>query len=269
MKRLFFILATLLTLTCCIGQKDDPETDPGTVVDPEPEPEPGTQDDEGGDYLARTLALDFTGTWCVNCPKMHAAISTACQENPDRIVPVSVHCLPIDPMTLSPLSSDLAKRMGVSAYPSVVVDLEPSTLFTAASPELLIMQCNKMMQMRGKAAGLKVSSTLEGGSSDIEVEMTTVREGSYTLHLLLLEDGISAAQTGASADYIHNDVLRAWLDAPDTYAASGEKEVFSASFKLDGIRENMKLVAFACREGIVDNIVCCIPGNSLNYQYEQ
>ena len=30
--------------------------------------------DEGKDYFRRSLVLDFTGTWCVNCPKMEAAI---------------------------------------------------------------------------------------------------------------------------------------------------------------------------------------------------
>ena len=30
--------------------------------------------DEGKDFFRRSLVLDFTGTWCVNCPKMEAAI---------------------------------------------------------------------------------------------------------------------------------------------------------------------------------------------------
>ena len=93
--------------------------------------------DEGKVFFRRSLVLDFTGTWCVNCPKMEAAIEETMEARPGRVIPVSVHCMSVDPMYVKPLSDDLSGRFGVTAYPSAVVDLDPESLITTSSPELL------------------------------------------------------------------------------------------------------------------------------------
>ena len=69
--------------------------------------------DEGKDFFRRSLVLDFTGTWCVNCPKMEAAIEETMEARPGRIIPVSVHCMSIDPMYVKPLSDNLVKQFSV------------------------------------------------------------------------------------------------------------------------------------------------------------
>ena len=47
--------------------------------------------EEGKDFFRRSLVLDFTATWCVNCPRMEAAFAAAMEARPGRLVPVSVH----------------------------------------------------------------------------------------------------------------------------------------------------------------------------------
>ena len=74
--------------------------------------------DAGKDFFRRSLVLDFTGTWCVNCPKMEAALEETMEARPGRIVPVSVHCMSIDPMYVKPLSDDLVKRFSVTLPPA-------------------------------------------------------------------------------------------------------------------------------------------------------
>ena len=105
------------------GQESESVTDTALVIA-----------EEGKAFFRRSLVLDFTGTWCVNCPKMDAAIEAAMEERPGRVVPVSVHCLSIDPMYVKPLSDNLVKQFGVNAYPSAVVDLDPESLITTSSP---------------------------------------------------------------------------------------------------------------------------------------
>ena len=248
MKKLLLLIALLTPLawsTGCVGQKDDPEEEPQDNTDPQ------TEFDES--EAGRCLVLDFTGTWCVNCPAMHTAIESAMEQAPDIIVPVAVHCLQLDPMSV-PICDDLALRFGVNAYPSVVVDLEPGTLFTTASPELLLARCEQLRKARGKAATLEMEGLVEHQTDlKITVSATAQRDGDYTLHLLRLQDGIVSPQTGASENYVHNDVLCEWLDAPESFNGLHAGDSFSATFNFDISQGYVKVVALVCRGGIADN----------------
>ena len=223
MKKWVYFIAVLLLALSCVGQRDDPE--PG----PEPGSESGLPSDipgESGAYYRRSLVLDFTGTWCVHCPKMEAAIEDL---QARRIAVVSVHCMPSDKMAVIPLSDDLAKRFGVVSYPSAVVDLDPSSLVTTPSATLLEAACKSLLEKRQEAAGIRVSSTIKDDMLEVTVEATAVREGSYSLHFVVLEDGIVEAQTGSSSSHVHNNVLRSWHDSePFTSAAGGDCFKWSA-----------------------------------------
>ena len=159
--------------------------------------------DEGKDFFRRSLVLDFTGTWCVNCPKMEAALEEAMAARPGRIVPVSVHCMAVDPMYVKPLSDDLVKQFSVKAYPSAVVDMDPESLITTSSPELLLGHVDRLLEARGPAAGIRAESVLDGEYYTLTAEVKAVRDGDLALALLVLEDGTVAAQTGGTKDYVH------------------------------------------------------------------
>lgn len=223
--------------------------------------------DEGKDYYRRSLVLDFTGTWCVNCPKMEAAIEETMEARPGRIVPVSVHCMSIDPMYLKPTSDDLAKKFGVNAYPSAVVDMDPESLISESSPALLQSHIDRLLEARGPAAGLRIESELDGDRYTVKAEMTIVRDGDYTLSILELEDGIVAKQTGGSENHIHNNVLRSWTDC---FTASGMKEGETGRASVSRpVSGSPRFVALVCRNGIVDNVVTCALGATVDYQYEE
>lgn len=222
--------------------------------------------EEGKDFFRRSLVLDFTGTWCVNCPKMQAAIDEVMEERPGRVIPVSVHCM-ADPMRIKPLCDNLAKRFKVSAYPSAVVDMDPESLITQSSSELLLSHIDRLLEARGLAAGVRIESTLEGEELSVTAEMTAVRDGGYTLEIILLEDGIVYSQTGATEDYIHNSVLRQWFTQESSFSLQeGETASVSVSATVSG---NFRVVALVCRDGLADNIVQCAAGASVDYQYEE
>ena len=222
--------------------------------------------EEGKDFFRRSLVLDFTGTWCVNCPKMQAAIDEVMEERPGRVIPVSVHCM-ADPMRIKPLCDNLAKQFKVSAYPSAVVDLDPESLITQSSSELLLSHIDRLLEARGLAAGVRIESVLDGEELSVNAEMTAVREGEYTLEIILLEDGIVYSQTGATEDYIHNSVLRQWFTQE---SASSLQEGETASVSVNAtVSGNFRVVALVCRDGLVDNVVQCAAGASVDYQYEE
>ena len=222
--------------------------------------------DEGKDFFRRSLVLDFTGTWCVNCPKMEAAIEQTMEARPGRIVPVSVHCLSVDPMYVKPLSDDLVRKFGVKAYPSAVVDLDPESLITAQSPELLQSHIDRLLEARGPAAGIRVESTVNEGSFTLKAEMKAVRDGTYTLAVLVLEDGTVAAQTGGTADYVHNNILRSWTEGESLNVKEGD----TASCDFTGtVTAKSRFVVLVLHDGLVDNVIGCAAGGSVDWQYEE
>ena len=222
--------------------------------------------DEGKDFFRRSLVLDFTGTWCVNCPKMEAAIEESMAARPGRIVPVSVHCMAVDPMYVKPLSDNLVKQFSVKAYPSAVVDLDPESLITTQSPELLLSHVDRLLEARGPAAGIRAESAVEGENYTLAVEMKAVRDGSYTLAVLVLEDGTVAAQTGGTKDYVHNNILRSWTEGESLTVKEGDK----ASGTFTGtVTAKSRFVVLVLRDGLVDNVIGCAAGASVDWQYEE
>ena len=222
--------------------------------------------DEGKDFFRRSLVLDFTGTWCVNCPKMEAAIEQTMEARPGRIVPVSVHCMSVDPMYVKPLSDDLVRKFGVKAYPSAVVDLDPESLITAQSPELLQSHIDRLLEARGPAAGIRVESTVNEGGFTLKAEMKAVRDGTYVLAVLVLEDGTVAAQTGGTADYVHNNILRSWTEGESQNVKEGD----TASCDFTGtVTAKSRFVVLVLRDGLVDNVIGCAAGGSVDWQYEE
>ena len=222
--------------------------------------------DEGKDFFRRSLVLDFTGTWCVNCPKMEAAIEESMAARPGRIVPVSVHCMAVDPMYVKPLSDNLVKQFSVKAYPSAVVDLDPESLITTQSPELLLSHVDRLLEARGPAAGIRVESAVEGENYTLTAEVKAVRDGAYTLAVLVLEDGTVAAQTGGTKDYVHNNILRSWTEGEPLTVKEGD----TASGTFTGtVTAKSRFVVLVLRDGLVDNVIGCAAGASVDWQYEE
>ena len=223
--------------------------------------------EEGKDFFRRSLVLDFTGTWCVNCPKMDAAIEEAMAARPGRIVPVSVHCM-ADPMRIKPLCDNLAKQFKVSAYPSAVVDMDPESLITQSSSELLLSHIDRLLESRGVSAGIRIESTLDGEDLSVTVEAKAVQDGEYALSIILLEDGIVAKQTGADdgENHVHNNVLRQWEDGDPVTLKEEETATLSLTASVSG---KYRVVALVLRNGLVDNVVQCTAGASVDYQFEE
>ena len=224
--------------------------------------------DEGKDFFRRSLVLDFTGTWCVNCPRLEEAIEEIMAARPGRIVPVSIHCLSIDPMYVKPLCDNLVSKFGVNnVCPTAITDLDVESRITDHFPELLPFHIDRLLEARGAAAGIRIESTLEGNDYTVKAEMKAVRDGDYTLSILVVEDGIVASQTGGSKDHIHNNVLRSWTDGD---AHTGMKEDDTAQLELSGtVSGQSRFVVLVLRNGIVDNVVTCAVGASADWQYEE
>lgn len=218
--------------------------------------------DEGKDFFRRSLILDFTATWCVNCPRMEAAFAAAKEARPGRLVPVSVHF--VDAFAV-PEGNALVTKFGVSEYPTAVIDMDPSSAFTTTSSELLLSGVDKLLEARPLAGGIRMESTAEG---TVNVEITAVEAGDYTINVMLLKDGEIAPQTGGETNHVHNNILRQHLKGEPLHL--GEEEMATKSFSLTiPSGDGFKIVAFMEKDGTVNNVTQCRVGETVDYQYEE
>ena len=234
MKRILYILFACLAVSC-VGQLDDDDPNGG-----------------GGGGAAEAgagIVLDFTATWCVNCPRMHQAIEDARTERPGKIIPISIHFQ--DDMVCED-GKALISHFGVEAYPSLVANMDPGTLITATSKDLILAKLDA-------AASAKAPCALEvrpGTDASVSVRIQAVDAGEYSLSVALLEDGITAAQTGASGNYVHDNVFRGFLQENllgDSLGQLAAGQVVERSFAIPGDKNQAnRVVAFVCHDGIVN-----------------
>lgn len=218
--------------------------------------------EEGKDFFRRSLVLDFTATWCVNCPRMEAAFAAAMEARPGRLVPVSVHF--VDAYAVDE-GTALVTKFGVSEYPTAVIDMDPSSAFTTTSSELLLSGVDKLLAARPLAGGIRMES---GADGSVKVEITAVEAGDYTINVMLLKDGEIAPQTGGETNHVHNNILRQHLKAESVHL--DEEETATKTFSLNiPSGDGFKVVAFMEKGATVNNVTLCRVGETVDYQYEE
>ena len=218
--------------------------------------------EEGKDFFRRSLVLDFTATWCVNCPRMEAAFAAAMEARPGRLVPVSVHF--VDAYAVDE-GTALVTKFGVSEYPTAVIDMDPSSAFTTTSSELLLSGVDKLLAARPLAGGIRMES---GADGSVKVEITAVEAGEYTINVMLLKDGEIAPQTGGETNHVHNNILRQHLKADAVRLNEEETATKTLSLNIPS-GDGFKVVAFMEKGATVNNVTFCRVGETVDYQYEE
>ena len=75
-----------------------------------------------------------------------------------------------------------------------------------------------------------------------------------------------AAQTGGTKDYVHNNILRSWTEGVPLTVKEGD----TASGTFTGIvTAKSRFVVLVLRDGLVDNVIGCAAGASVDWQYEE
>ena len=218
--------------------------------------------EEGKDFFRRSLVLDFTATWCVNCPRMEAAFAAAMEARPGRLVPVSVHF--VDAYAVD-AGTALVTKFGVSEHTTAIIDMDPSSAFTTTSSELLLSGVDKLLAARPLAGGIRMES---GADGSVKVEITAVEAGEYTINVMLLKDGEIAPQTGGETNHVHNNILRQHLKAESVHL--DEEETATKTFSLNiPSGDGFKVVAFMEKGTTVNNVTFCRVGETVDYQYEE
>ena len=267
MRKILYLIIPLL-LYACVGRPDDP-WDP--VLDPEDPEVPEEVPETGTRFFQRTLALEFTGTWCQYCPNMAKALDQAKEERPGRFVEIAIHYAD----DLAAAEGDaLVEQYKVSAFPTLIFDMNEGTLFNEQSSTRFTDYIDGILAREENACGIAVASEVKGGQMNVSVSMTAASAGAYSLVAALVEDDIRVNQVGAGANYPCNAVLRSILSPgvkgqPTGTLSSGES--FTAHFSAKAPQEGakMRVVAWVLRNGLAVNAATCDVDGKTDYAYEK
>lgn len=162
-------------------------------------------------YIKNVLVEDYTGTWCVNCPRVSYAIEQAKLQS-DKVVSVGVHVG--DDMDMEGYEV-LTTEFGVTAYPTGKIN----RINDWVNPDNNIEAVTNLTGLDA-ILGLAINSTIEGSNINMTVEVGFKEnvEAPLKLVIYLTENGLVYDQANSTSyyggvnpivDFVHNDVLRA------------------------------------------------------------
>lgn len=228
--------------------------------------------------LKNVVIEEFTGVRCPNCPQGHQIIKTIKQNNPGRIVAVSLHPINSLGAPYSFSAQDLRTQQAQTLFDYLgQIGLEPAAgidrvKFSAESAILLEKSkwTNYVNQQLSLPASVNV--LLETRYDSVSRQLTAVVELHYTqniteenrLTVALTESEIVTAQLNGSVIdtfYTHKDILRTFItaiqgDPLNTTTEAGRviRKVYKITLDALWKPENMKLVAYVHQFNNVKNV---------------
>lgn len=256
-KILLLIFVPVFLFSACTGQKDDPTPEsPVKPVTPSPEEE------EGKVFFRRALAMDFTATWCQYCPQMAKAVEEAAQLRPGRIVDMAVH---VDDAFALEQGESLANLFGVEYLPSLVFDMDKTTLFNEQKTSKVVDYVDKMSSK--DACGIAISWK----NRTVKVTVKAAVAGNYKLAVAVVEDKIMTTQAGYGNNYENHSVLRSYLTPTVEGVSLGTLKAgaeASKTFSLE-VAPNQRIVAYVLKGSTCINAATCNGNEEIAYTYEK
>ena len=156
-------------------------------------------------HSTKIMVEDYTGTWCVNCPRVAFKLEQAVNQN-DHIIPVAIHKSRFtgdDPFGFSDIN-DLTTHFNISAFPSPILNRGMGNVwdenFATLQTEL----------DKTQALGLGISSTFSGQQLDVNVKVHFDMDFSsqdLSLVVYLTENELHADQANATQYYNGDDPI--------------------------------------------------------------
>lgn len=247
-------------------------------------------------FAHRVLATQFTGTGCSACPYMIAALIESQQALADKWVLASVHVhIPSRDAFANDECTAFANYMGVQSAPSLGVNMhrnELSGIYGNLDTDKRIVQALVTGEHSAITpyAGVAVAVEEADGYIVARVDVKAAAKKKFRVAAWLMEDGLKAAQTGASSvpGYdmsTHNNVVREFRGRPTNANFSGDDmgtlskgdvktTVYSFDAEANGYNvDNCHVVAMVLTQNnlgawIVNNCIDCPVGEAAGYEYK-
>lgn len=295
----FLAMAAMAALALSCGEKgDDPEPTPApkpSELQAPADPQPNSTD-----FDRKVMLIDFTGTGCLYCPQMTTPLTSVLGKTAykNKAVLAVAHMYDgysseyPDPAYFS--SPKLNTAMGVSAYPTLVADLNPNkskgVSASGSVSETEIQQfIDAAYSSQSALAGISANSKVDGSTLTVLINVKSAASSatSFRVGMWVLEDGIYAKQNAATSESLntHNNCVR--LIKGNTTASNFAGEKLSASLSAGEVGEytytatlddswvssNLKYIVFVSTENsngdwVVNNVASAKVGESVAYRYK-
>ncbi len=261
---------------------EDPSEDPDAVY---------------ASYVKRTIALQFTGTWCGYCPNMIKIMHQYMDSSDgDNVVFVVAHSGDI-------MGNDYATNLISYNSSSGFPDMRVGSTYFLGQEKLLNYEFSYAYELfcgyvdsfiaDDAKTGIGASSSTSSTSIDVDVEIEVGQSGEFGVGVMILEDGVYAAQSNyySSSDL---DITNVDIDNHDACLAAsspatkpfyellgdseehkaGETYTYSCSFDLNDLTsmqeiENCRVVVYTYDVNTrkTDNIIQLPVGESKDIEY--
>ena len=255
------------------------------VVTPTVPALPGDAQPENTEFNHRILLVDHTGNTCGFCPRMMMALKEVAET--DGYHSKYYEAMSHSYETTDPASSSAAFAVTghyniAGSYPSLTYNFYHSTK-SSYNAEHIKSQIDALWKESADAS-VAASTSLANKSVVVNTAVKAAVAGEYSITAWLLEDGIEAKQTNATADWmnIHNNAIRnAATTEPLTgyelgtiEAGKSEEQVLSLDITSAAWnRDNLKVMVIVSKKNEkgkydVANVAICPLNESITYNYK-
>ena len=209
-------------------------------------------------YFQKVIGEQFTSVGCVNCPSLSLNIKEVQAQMPGVLIPLSFHMdyNMADPMTIE-ATGLFYKAYGMSGLPYFNINMRKQEGGVSREPAGMISAIEDELEMYPATCGVAIETSYDSAAGKVTVtsKITSNVAARHKYHIFLLEDGISATQSGANGDYIHNNVVRKMF-APDITGMNiNKKNPFTPGVEVTAVNsvelekgwnpDNMRVVVIA------------------------
>ena len=254
------------------------------TVTPEVPALPEDTDAANTSFKHRILLVDHTGNTCGYCPQMMKALKEI-EESGDfdgKYYEAMSHSYSNTDPAFSGAAGSISSHYGLQGYPTLTYNFYTPTS-SSYNAEHIKGQINALWK-ESADAGIAASTNLAAKSVVVNAEVKAAVDGEYSITAWLLEDGIYAKQTNATAEWMntHNNAIRqAATTSPLTGYELGAlkpgetaEQILNLTIARDTWnRDNMKVMLIVSKKGDnkkfdVANVVICPINDSVTYDYK-
>lgn len=238
-------------------------------------------------FVRKVLISQMTSTGCTQCPNMTTVLKNLSAIYPDRLQVLSFHSdynSAVDPFSID-AANTLYSLFGASGLPSAVVDMR--TLISGAVSAQIQTQILRSLRDYPATCGVKIVTEYKEATKNAIAAVTVqaTEANTYSIGAAVVLDGQSAtgqaAQSGADASYVHNNIVLAISNLYGDLIDGGqigkdESKMYKFTFDLSDPkydaydRSQMRIVAFVLAQDgenfyVNNSATCALLNGSVDY----
>ena len=239
---------------------------------------------ESTEFNHRILLVDHTGNECGYCPKMMAALKQVAETGDyhSKYYEAMAHTYKQSDPASSSAAFAVSGHYGITNYPTLTYNFYHTTT-SSYNAEHIKSQIDALWKEYAEVS-VAASTSLATKSVVVNTQIKAALTAEYSINAWLLEDGIEAKQTNATADWmnIHDNAIRnvatteplsgyelGTIEAGKSVEQALSLDITSTAWNRDNLKV-MLIVSKKNEKGKYDvaNVAICPLNQSISYDYK-